>query len=84
MSVVHDADHPDDQPLPLGQSDAGLDTLMECLAELDMLCLVEDPARLMAAAYVADFTENPELLLDLERFLPRVIAFLQRVQDELR
>jgi hypothetical protein len=66
----------------MDHSDAALDTLVGCLAELDALCLTEDPARLIAAAYVADYTDNPELLIDLERFLPRVIAFRSRLQED--
>ena len=68
----------------IGGQDPGLDTLMGALAELDALAVFDDPHRLIAAAHVTDFTENRELLLDLQRFLPRVLAFLQRIEDELR
>jgi hypothetical protein len=33
---------PDDSPLPLGQSDAALESLMGALAELDAIAIADD------------------------------------------
>jgi hypothetical protein len=36
-----------------------------------------------ASCYVADFADNPELLIDLERFLPGVIGSRSRIEQAL-
>ena len=69
--------------MAMSAAQAALQEVLECLAALDAVALTVAPQQLMAAAQVEALVTNPELLDDLERFLPRVIRLLEQLQAEL-